>query len=384
MPASQTVIVVGLGAMGSAAALHLARRGCRVLGFDRFTPPHSLGSSHGRTRIIREAYFEHPSYVPLLQRAYQLWRELEAQAGETLLLQTGGIMIGAPESEIVSGALASAREHGLPHESLDAREIHRRFPALSPEPDMIGVFEPRAGVLFPERCIARHLEAARTHGADLHPDEPVLGWEPSPDGGVTVTTTRAVHHAQQIVVTAGAWAASLCPGLALPFRIERQVLHWFEPVPRSTHSNATAESRPDWSPARCPVHLWQCDGNEFFYGFPDTGEGVKVARHHGGAETTADTVDRTVSSAEVEGMRSLLRRFLPGANGPLRESAVCVYTNTPDGHFWIDRHPQHPQVLVASPCSGHGFKFASVMGEVLADLVTTGNSRFDLRLFRSR
>jgi len=371
-------IVVGLGAMGSATAYHLARRGRSVLAFDQFTPPHARGSSHGETRIIREAYFEHPSYVPLLQRAYALWHELEHNAGDTLFVATGGLMLGTPDSAIVSGALRSAREHALRHEYLTAREVRSRFPALRPDDDMVAVLEPRAGVLFPERCVAAHLELARRGGAHLRCDERVLRYEAGADG-VRVFTAQAHFDAATLIVTAGAWAARLLPDLKLPLQVERQVLYWFEPA-------AAAPFLPD----RCPVHLWQFDGQHFFYGFPDmrgsagAGTGVKVARHHDGVLVDPDTVDRAVSADEAAAMRSIVRRYLPGADGPLRQATVCVYTNTPDEHFWLDRHPAESQVLIASPCSGHGFKFASVIGEVLADLATTGQSAFDLGLFRAR
>ena len=378
MAKSYDAVIVGLGAMGSAAAFHLARRGQAVLGFDQFTPPHARGSSHGATRIIREAYFEHPSYVPLLQRAYALWRELEQSAGTTLFVATGGLMIGTPDSVIVSGALRSAREHALRHELLTADEIRNRFPALRPDGDMVAVLEPRAGVLFPERCVAAHLDLARRAGADLRFDQRVLRCE-AITNGVRVSTAEGHYEAAALIVTAGAWAGRLFPDLQLPLQVERQVLYWFEPAAAAA-----------FEPARCPVHLWQFDGHHFFYGFPDlratagAGAGVKVARHHEGVIVDPDTVDRAVSAAEEAAMRDVVRRDLPGADGPLRQATVCVYTNTPDEHFWLDRHPAHSQILIASPCSGHGFKFASVIGEVLADLAVTGQSAFDLRLFRAR
>ncbi len=373
MPGSLEVIVVGLGAMGSAAVSHLVRQGQRVLGLDQFTPPHDRGSSHGQTRIIREAYFEHPSYVPLLRRAYELWTELELEVTMPLLRITGGLMIGAPESTIVKGALRSAQEHRLPHEFLTAPEIRARFPALQPPDEMTGVFEPRAGILYPEQCVAAHLAVARRAGADLRFDQPVLNWTATPTG-VSVTTPDGTFHARQLIISAGAWIDRLVPELARSFRVERQVLHWFEP--RATSAI--------FGPDRCPIHLWQFDGQHFFYGFPWLEGGVKVARHHDGLAADPDTVNRTVAPSEVDDMRAIVQRFLPGADGPIRQSTVCLYTNTPDEHFWIDRHPAHANVLIASPCSGHGFKFASVIGEVLADLATNGSSRFDLSLFKTR
>ena len=370
---SYDVIIAGLGTMGSAAAFHLARRGVRVLGLDRYKPPHTLGSSHGDSRIIREAYFEHPVYVPMVRRAFELWHELERASGTSLLIQTGGLMIGRPESELVAGARRSAQAHGLPHDLLSASDVRARFPMFNPEPDMAAVWEPRAGVLFPEACISATLAQAQESGAALRFDEPVQDWTIDADS-VRVSTARGEYRARQLIVTAGAWVASLLPTLDLPFQIERQVLHWFD----------AAGDAELFAADRCPIHLWQIDGRRFFYGLPDMGSGVKAAFHHAGQVTTVEEVCREVAPGEVESIRSILRRFLPGADGPLRASVVCVYTNTPDEHFWIDRHPDHPQVLIASPCSGHGFKFAPVIGEILADMVQKKPPRFDLQLFRRR
>jgi len=367
------VAIVGLGAMGSAVAFELARRGVDVVGFDRFTPPHTMGSSHGDSRIIREAYFEHPVYVPMVQRAFELWRELERLSGAALMSPTGGLMIGAPDSVLVEGARRSALLHGLAHEMLSSAEIHARFPVLHPEPGMVGVWEPRAGVLAPEACVAAQLDQALRHGATLRFDEPVDRWQVE-DGGVSVFTAQRHCRARQLIISAGAWIASLLPGMRLPFQVERQVLHWLSPA---AHAEA-------FGPARCPVHLWQIDGDRFFYGLPDMGAGVKLAFHHGGQTSTIDTVQREVTAQDVNDLRATVRRFVPAADGHRLTSSVCLYTNTPDEHFWIDRCPDQPKVLVASPCSGHGFKFAPVVGEILADLVQGKPARFDLGLFRWR
>jgi sarcosine oxidase len=367
------VAIVGLGAMGSAAAFALAGRGRDVIGFDRFTPPHPFGSSHGDSRIIREAYFEDPVYVPMVQRAFELWGTLERLSGTTLLQRTGGLMIGAPDSALVAGARRSAQLHGLPHAMLSASDIRARYPALNPQSDMVGVWEPRAGVLVPEACVAAQLDQARRRGATLRFDEAVEHWEIA-DGHVRLFTAGGRYAARQLIISAGAWVGSLLPGLRLPFRIERQVLHWFEPVGDADSFRAE----------RCPIHLWQFDGDRFFYGFPDSGGGVKLAFHHGGETTTAESARREVTAADVGDIRAAVRRFVPGADGRIVKSVVCLYTNTPDEHFWIDHHPQHPQVLVASPCSGHGFKFAPVIGEILADLVEERPPRFELDRFRWR
>lgn len=367
------IVVAGLGAMGSATVCELSRRGLHVLGLDRHAPPHAFGSSHGESRIIREAYFEHPVYVPLVQRAFELWRAIERASGATLLRETGGLMIGRPDSALVEGALRSARLHNLTHEVLTSSEVRGRFPALRPDDDMVAVHEPRAGILFPEACIGAFLARARRQGAELHGNEALCRWESGTDG-LRVYTEKGEYRARRLIVCAGAWVNELLPGQELRLHIERQVLHWFEPVTMAHQ----------FAPERCPIHLWQFDEGRFFYGFPDLGGGVKAGFHHEGEITSASDVRRSVSSAEVEAVRSVMRRFLPGADGPLRSSIVCLYTNTPDGHFLIDTHPLHPDVLIASPCSGHGFKFAPVIGEILADLAQDKVPRFDLTLFRRR
>jgi sarcosine oxidase len=363
------VIVVGLGAMGSSTVYHLAQRGLRVLGLDRFSPPHTFGSSHGQTRIIREAYFEHPLYVPLVQQAYRLWRRLEKESATPLLLTTGGVMIGPAEGTLIRGSQHSAEVNGLRYERLSSREICRRFPALHPGPGMVGIWEPNAGILFPEQCIAAHLRLARKAGATLRLDETVVKWQP--DGsGVQARTRRGTFRASHLVLAAGSWIARLVPDLRLPSQVERQVLFWF-----------AAKEPAHFAPAVCPIHLWEYKPGRFFYGFPDLGQGVKVARHHQGEITRPDRVRRKVSADEVACMQRLLRPFLLEL-GPLRSSAVCLYTNLPDEHFLIDCHPACSQVLIVSPCSGHGFKFSSAIGEVVSDLIQQGRSQFDLRLFR--
>src|SRR5664279_392034 len=312
---SYDVIIAGLGAMGSTAAFHLARRGIRVLGLDRYRPPHAMGSSHGDSRIIREAYFEHPVYVPMVQRAFELWRELEHASATPLLVPTGGLMIGRAESELVTGALRSAQTHGLPHELLSAADVRARFPMLHPEPDMAAVWEPHAGVLLPEACISAALAQAQELGAELHFDEPVQDWAIDADS-IRVSTPQGEHRARRLIVAAGAWVSSLLPALDLPFRVERQVLHWFD----------AARGAELFAAPRGPIHLWQVDGQRFFYGIPDMGRGVKVAFHHAGQATTIDEVCRDVAPEEVAAIRAVMQRFMPGADGPWRTSVVCVYT----------------------------------------------------------
>ena len=370
MTNSWDVIVVGLGAIGSATLHELARRGHRVLGIDRFAPPHALGSSHGKSRIIREAYFEDPRYVPLVQRAYECWRSLEAETGVAVLQQTGGLMLGAPDSGVITGALASARLHGLPHEVLDAREVGRRFPAFRLRDHEIAVLEPRAGFLVPELAIGASLDAARRHGAAVHTGETFLEWRAAGDG-VEVITSAGRYTATRLVLSVGAWAPEVFRELQLPFTVQRNVLYWFAP----------AANPQLFAPERFPIFIHEMGPGEAWYGFPDTGDGVKLARHHHGESTSADALRRTVDDAELTAMRTIVRTFLPDADGPLREAAACMYTNVPDDHFVIDFHPACANVIVASPCSGHGFKFASALGEVLAEMATGQAVGFDTSLF---
>lgn len=356
--------------MGSATVHELARRGRRVLGIDRFSPPHTLGSSHGRSRIIREAYFEHPLYVPLLQRAYALWEELERASGRELLRRTGGLMIGPPDGALVPGAQLSAEEHDLPHELLDAREVRRRFPALRPSGEMVALLEPRAGILFPERIVETYLALARDSGAELRLGETVTSWS-ARGARVTIVTGNAVYEADRLILAAGPWIGELLAGADLPLEIERQLMHWFSPA-----SDASA-----FHSDRCPIALWQTPTGCLFASFPDLGDGVKIGVHHGGDITRIEEVRREVSADEDAQVRALLATYLPAASGTLLEHRVCLYTNTSDRHFVIDLHPEEPRVVIASACSGHGFKFACVVAEIVADLATGATSDFNLSLF---
>ena len=356
------VIVAGLGAHGSAAAYHLAKRGQSVLGFDRFARGHTLASFGGLSRIIRLSYYEHPSYVPLLKRAWDLWRELERESGETLLTQTGGLYMGSPDGKLVSGSLASARAHGLQHEVLDNADLRRRFPVFNVDPDWTGVLDAQAGWLAPERCVETHLRQAERHGAALRFTEPIERWESDGDG-VRVTTSAGTYRARRLVIAAGSWLPRLLPQLAPHLWVERNVLFWFEP-----RGELDAF-------ARLPVYIVE-DTDRMYYGFPyDPGNGLKMAGLHFGDRVDPDTVDREASAADEERVRAWLRRRMPLANGERRRAQVCMYTNSPDAHFIIDREGP---VAYASACSGHGFKFASAVGEILADLATTGRSSLDI------
>jgi sarcosine oxidase len=362
--------IVGLGVMGSMAALELARRGRRVIGFDRFRPPHVFGSSHGKTRIIREAYFEHPQYVPLVQRAFEQWALLERESGRKLLVTTGGLMIGPPGGVLVSGARRSAIEHGLAWEELAAPEVRRRFPSFEPGTDEVALFEPRAGVLFPETAVETALERAAAAGAVLRFDQPVMSWNAGE--AITVRTGQDRCTVDRLVVAAGPWMAGELPRARLPLTVARQTVFWLAP----------AGPEDAVAPERMPVFIWEWATGEMFYGFPDFGDGVKVAIHHQGEPADPDHVRRTVLPGEADRLRGVIAARIPGCAGALRKSCVCLYTNTPDGDFILDRHPDDARVVLVSPCSGHGFKFAPAIGEAIADLVEDRPPRFDLAPFR--
>jgi len=368
------VIVVGLGGMGSAAAAALARRGQRVLGLERFGPAHAQGSSHGGSRIIRQSYFEDPSYVPLVVEAYALWERLEAESGAELLTRTGGLLLGAERSRTVSGSLASARRWDLAHELLDASDIRHRFPTFAPGPDVVALYEAAAGLVRPERAVGAQLARAEALDATLRFDEPVLRWDATPGAGVRVTTAAGVHEAGRLVLAPGAWAPRVLADLGLPLVVERQVQYWFAP--------ARAPER--FALGRHPIWIWEAEDGLQPYGFPalELGQGVKVALFRaGGPPTTPETVDRTVHPEEVAVVRRYVAERLPDLDGPLLDAVTCFYTTTPDEHFVVARHPGHDQVAIAAGFSGHGFKFVPVIGEILADLVLDGATTRPIELF---
>jgi len=365
------VIVIGVGGMGSAAAYHLARRGRKVLGLEQFDIPHEMGSSHGITRIIRLAYYEHPSYLPLLRRAYELWRELQQRAGEQLLFVTGSVDAGPADSWVFEGSRKSCETYGLPHEVLTAAQLRQRFPGYNLPTGTMALFQPEGGFLTPERCIVAHVVQAQTAGADVHAREAVLNWEPLRNG-VRVRTPRAVYEAEKLIVTAGAWVSKLVAQLEGVAVAERQVLGWFQPLRSELF-------RPD----RFPVFNLQVEEGRY-YGLPIYGvPGFKVGRYrHLEEAVDPDRIDRGCHPRDEEVLRTFTERCFPDGAGPTMGLRTCMFTNSPDGHFILDLHPDHPQVCVASPCSGHGFKFCSVVGEILADLAETGQTRHDIALHR--
>ena len=370
------VIIIGLGGMGSAAAYQLARRGKRVLGLERFTAAHSQGSSHGKSRIIRQAYFEHPDYVPLLMRAYELWEQIEHDSAMQLLTLTGGLMIGQAGSHTLEGSIHSATRYDLPHELLDAAEIRRRFPPLQVADSFRALYENKAGFVHPEQSVSAHIQQAELLGADLHFEEPALHWE-ARDDHVLVRTARGRYTAERLIIAPGAWAPELLADLDVQLTVERNILFWFEPV-----AGITA-----FLSDRFPIYIWETAPGVQLYGFPAQAGppgGVKVALFHSGSVCTPETIDRQVHGHEIEHMRSMLAEHIPWLNGTLLETATCMYTSTADQHFIVALHPHHANVVVASPCSGHGYKFASVMGEILADLATLGSTRHPIGLFDPR
>lgn len=361
-----TVIVIGLGIMGSATAWALARRGVRVVGLEQFAPFHALGSSHGKTRIIREAYFESPEYVPLVQRAYELWDELGERTGRRVLRVTGGVSIGRPDSPFIVGARESAQRHGLAHELLDAQEARKRFPVLALPDDLVALVEGRAGILFAEECWRAFCEDAVRHGAELRFGVRVQRF--APDGeGMTVETESGRLRADRVVVTAGPWSARLLAELGLPLEVRRVLVVHVQP-----------DDPTRFEPEVLPIFIMDVPEGEY-YGFPFLpDQGVKFGRHDDGESCTPESVRRTVTDEEVRWMTGVIDRYLPGAAREVLMAVTCLYTMTPDGHFVIDRHPELPQVVFAAGFSGHGFKFASVIGEALADLALEGTSRLPI------
>ncbi len=383
------VIVLGTGGFGSGAAYHLARRGLRVLGLDRFGPAHDQGSSHGETRIIRKAYFEHPDYVPLLLRAYDLWAELEAESQQQLFWQCGLMLAGMPDSEAISGARLSASQHGLTIENLSATAASNRWPGFRVPDSFDVVFEPDAGFLKVEDCVRTHLDRAVAHGATLLFDEPVVSWS-STGREVRVQTTTREFIASSLVITAGSWAASVLADLKLPLQVLRKPVLWFETTSPAYNLDA---SMPTFYFEMPPQVAWtpsseRSDGGvqatseaaSTFYGFPSLdGHVLKVAQHSGG-ELVADPllVDRELHDADVRPIANFLRTCLPGVRPQPARHSTCLYTATPDRHFIVDRHPEFPNVVIGCGFSGHGFKFTSVLGSAFADLATSSHTELPI------
>ena len=350
-------IVLGIGGVGSAALYELARRGVRVLGIDRFDPPHDRGSSHGQTRVIRQAYFEHPDYVPLLVESYRLWHELEQRSGRQLYHQVGLLEVGPGDGIVVPGVMRAAAEHGLEVERLSVAEIESRWNGFRVPGDLEGVFEPGAGYLLVEDCVAAHLAAARIAGADVQTNTEVLNWT-ADEGGVCLRTSAGDFAAGRLIIAAGSWAGRLLELRNVPLVVRRKSLFWFD-----------AAARQYDAAAGCPVFLFELP-HGVFYGFPKLdAHGLKVAEHSGGAVVDDPlAVDREIDRDEERRLCEFLADHLPGVSPRVMDHAVCLYTMSPDEHFIVDRHPRHANVVFAAGLSGHGFKFVPVLGRALAEL----------------
>ncbi len=357
-------IVIGTGGVGSAALFHLAQRGADALGIDRFPPGHDRGSSHGDTRLIRLAYMEHPDYVPLLRRAYDLWAQISERCGQQLYTETGLLEVGPPDGCMVPGVLESAREHDLGIEQLTAAEVERRFQGFRVPDTMTAVFEKRAGYLRVEACVLAYLAEAQKLGATLHSNESVHSWQA--DGqGVVVKTDKGQYAADRLIITPGAWASQLLGDLGIPFIIRRKSLFWYE------------VSDPVYNmESGCPCYFYETPAG-LFYGFPQIGtSGFKVAEHSGGQTLTDPlTPDRDVYSGDQHQVEHFLGTYTPGVSHQRHKHVVCMYTVSPDEHFVLDQHPQYPQVAFTAGLSGHGFKFASVLGEIMTDLALDGQTQ---------
>ncbi|MEY7848767.1 N-methyl-L-tryptophan oxidase [Natrarchaeobius sp. A-rgal3] len=364
------VIVLGVGGMGSATVAHLADRGVDVLGLERYDIPHNYGSSHGLSRVFRLAYFEHPAYVPLLQRAQELWYDLEADHDSQLLYQTGSIDAGPEGNPLVENSKQSCAEYDLEYDLLSSSELTDRFPGYRLPEGYEALYQPQGGFLRPEECTVAHVNRAHRDGATIRARERVVDWRPT-DGGVRVETDHGAYEADRLVITAGAWAARFVDeleGLAVP---ERQVLAWLQPT-----------EPEQFAPERFPVWNLQVPEGRF-YGFPVFGvPGFKFGRYNHREETVdPDAFEREATQADERLLRGFAEEYFPTGAGPTMRLQTCLFTNTPDDHFVLDTLPDHPQVAVGAGFSGHGFKFASVVGEILADLALEDETDHDIDLF---
>jgi sarcosine oxidase len=379
------VVVLGLGAMGSAALYHLAKRGVRALGIDRYSPPHAFGSTHGDTRVTRLAIGEGEEYTPLALRSHALWRELEAETGESLLTANGGLIISSCATtahthvaHFFDNTLAAARKFGIAHELLDAAEIRRRFPQFKVSDEERGYLEKEAGFVRPERCVAAHLREAERRGASIRRNERAVAFRGTATG-MTVETERSSYGAGTLIVAAGPWLPGLAEDIAPLFRVYRQTLFWF----------AIERPRACFEVERCPIFIWEVLGRKCgIYGFPaldGPDGGVKIATEQFDETTAADAVRRRVTEDEIRSMHEeCVAPYVSGVSARCLKALTCLYTVTPDFGFVLDRHPAYERVLIVSPCSGHGFKHSPAIGEGLADIATGAAPRFDASRFALR
>ncbi|HTI10769.1 MAG TPA: FAD-dependent oxidoreductase [Puia sp.] len=389
------VIVLGLGANGSSALYHLSKTHQKVAGIDRYAPPHSFGSSHGQSRIIRQAYYENPVYVPFIRAAARCWQEIEEVSGEKLFLKTGGLMLGAEDAAVVRGARLSAEVHGIDYEYLDYADLRSRCPAFKAEAGTVGLLEKEAGVLFPEKCITAMLEQAQKNGAELYCNEAVIKIKAGHDA-IHLTTPKGNYVTEKLIISAGAWVGELVAGMTgeagstaggtgstageagapagfhLPLTVARQPIYWF--------TNRNKQQQAALLPDQMPVYIWEYRPGRMFYGFPDLGEGIKIGYHHTGRAIRPDELEQTVSREEIDDMKNIAAKYL-NMEPVFHQASVCMYTNTPDEDFIIDYHPVYKNILIASPCSGHGFKFSSLTGKLLGELAMGQTPSLDLSPF---
>ena len=351
--------------MGASVSYNLARKGLRVLNIEKFGVNHDRVSSHGKTRIIRLAYYEDPRYVPLLRRAFESWKEVESKSGKKLILMTGGLMIGREDGALVRGTLTSAQTHGIPHEVLSASEARGRFGAFSLTDEFSAVFEKSAGVLFAEDCVRAFVGLGSESGGEFRFSEEVKAWRRGPDS-IEVDTPLGRQTASRLVLCGGAWNARLIGG-TVPLQCERQVPFWFP-----------SGGREHFSASKMPVFVMEEAAGSYYYGIPEVGHGVKVARTHGGEAVDPDKVRREVTEEDIAPVRDFVSRRLDGLDSTPIASTTCLYTNTPDFNFVVGEHPGEPRVTIVSACSGHGFKFASVMGEVVAKMLPGDRVEYDI------
>lgn len=371
------VIIVGCGVYGSSISYYLASQGVKTLTLEKFAPNHPYGSSHGMTRIIRTAYAEDPLYVPLVRRARDLWFDLQKQSGLEVMRLTGGLQIGSPNGSLVAGATASAKQHGIDYELLYPSEIIDRFPVFRPSDDQVGVLEKNAGILFAEQSVKAYVELAHENGAVFNFLEPLASWKVEDAKRVIVSTGKDEYEGSSIIFAAGSWLGNLLPNIELPLSIERQTVFWMHPKINSDLLTSN----------KMPIFIFEekddPSSGQIFYGTPDVGSGLKVGKHHGGVIfPEPNVVKREITKDDEQSIRSFLERRIPIANGSVASSTTCIYTNTPDGNFIVDTHPEHSNVRFVSACSGHGFKFASIIGKIVAEEILGERSELDLSSFR--
>jgi len=384
MPTVFDVAVVGLGAMGSASVYQLARKGKRVLGIDQFDPPHAFGSSHGATRVTRQAIGEGEEFVPLVLRSYEIWPQIEAAAGKQLLSITGGLIMASERSDESPGTskfldqtIKSAAKFGIAHSVLDADQIRARFPQFNLVGDERGYYEPTMGFLRPEPCIESQLALAKTLGAEIHTNEKLMEFATTTNG-IRIRTSADQYDVDHLVLSVGPWIASVVPEFASLFKVYRQVLFWFD-------LDAAIEN---YLPGKFPVFIWAFSRHHdnFVYGFPaidGLGGGVKIASEQRNVESEISNVEREVKREEVDEIyRKYVQMKLTGVSNRCLNAVTCLYTCLPDSGFVVDFHPKHSNVVIVSPCSGHGFKHSAAIGEAVAELVVDGKSTLDLSAFR--